>query len=65
MKYVPSFTYIFINYKYHIYSMGKIIVKVRINNKTGQKSITIPKSEVNVNEGDYVEVKKIDDEDAI
>ncbi len=45
--------------------MGKIIVKVRINNKTGQKSITIPKSEVNVNEGDYVEVKKIDDEDAI
>ena len=41
--------------------MDKIIVKVRINHKTGQKSITIPKSEINISEGDYVEIKKMVD----
>ncbi len=38
--------------------MEKIIVKVRKNKSTGQKSVTIPKeSKIEVN--DYVEVNKI------
>lgn len=39
--------------------MKKIIVKVRKNKKTGQKSVTIPKESKEINEGDYVEIIKI------
>lgn len=39
--------------------MGKIIVKVRINKKTGQKSVTIPKEFKHIKKGDYVEITKI------
>jgi len=39
--------------------MEKIIVKVRINRKTEQKSVTIPKDAKHIKEGDYVEVKKV------
>ncbi len=39
--------------------MDKLIVKVRINKKTGQKSVTIPKEIKEIKEGDYVEIKKI------
>ena len=38
--------------------MDRIIVKVRINRKTGQKSVTIPKDS-KIKEGDYVELKKL------
>lgn len=39
--------------------MNKIIMKVRINKKTKQKSITIPKEAKEIREGDYVEIIKI------
>ena len=39
--------------------MRKIIVKVRVNKKTGQKSITIPKEAKEIKGGDYVEINKI------
>ena len=39
--------------------MEKIIVKVRMNKNTKQKTVTIPKSAYNINEGDYVKIKKI------
>ena len=39
--------------------MKKIIVKVRINKKTKQKSVTIPKKSKEIKEGDYVEINKI------
>lgn len=39
--------------------MNKIIMKVRINKKTKQKSITIPKEAKEIKEGDYVEIIKI------
>lgn len=38
--------------------MEKIIVKVRINKKTKQKSVTIPK-DCDLKEGDYVEIQKV------
>lgn len=37
----------------------KIIIKVRANKKTGQKSGTIPKEAKEIQEGDYIEIKKI------
>lgn len=40
--------------------MEKVIVKVRVNKKTGQKSVTIPKEAKQIKEGDYVEIKKVD-----
>ena len=39
--------------------MGKVIVKIRINKKTKQKSVTIPKDAKDLNEGDYVEIIKL------
>lgn len=39
--------------------MEKVIVRVRINKKTGQKSVTIPKEFKHIKEGDYVEIIKI------
>ena len=39
--------------------MKKIIVKVRKNKKTGQKSVTIPKEAEEIKEGDYVEINKL------
>ncbi len=39
--------------------MDKIIVKVRINKKTKQKSVTIPKEAKEIREGDYVQIIKI------
>jgi len=39
--------------------MDKLIVKIRINKKTGQKSVTIPKECGYLNSGDYVEIIKI------
>ena len=39
--------------------MEKLIAKIRINKKTKQKSITIPKEAKHLNAGDYVEVKKL------
>jgi hypothetical protein len=38
--------------------MKKLIVKVRRNKKTGQKSVTIPKDS-DIQAEDYVEVRKI------
>lgn len=40
--------------------MERIIVKVRVNKKTGQKSVTIPKEAKQIKEGDYIEIKKVD-----
>jgi len=39
--------------------MEKLIVKIRINKKTGQKSVTIPKEAKHLKEGDYVKIEKI------
>lgn len=39
--------------------MEKVIVKIRVNKKTGQKSVTIPKEAEHLKEGDYVKVIKI------
>ena len=39
--------------------MEKLIVKIRINKKTKQKSVTIPKEAKHLKEGDYVEVIKL------
>jgi len=39
--------------------MERIIVKVRKNKKTEQKSITIPKECGEIKEGDYVEIIKL------
>lgn len=39
--------------------MGKIIVKVRVNKKTKQKSVTIPKEAKEIKEGDYVQIIKV------
>lgn len=39
--------------------MGKVIVKIRINKKTRQKSVTIPKEAKHLKEGDYVEIIKL------
>lgn len=49
----------YINYKYYWNSMDRIIVKVRINRKTKQKSVTIPKEAKEIREGDYVEINKV------
>jgi hypothetical protein len=38
---------------------GRIIVKVRRNKKTGQKTVTIPKKDKEINEDDYVEINKL------
>ena len=40
--------------------MEKIIVKIRINKKTMQKTVTIPKSAKHLEEGDYVKIEKIE-----
>ena len=40
--------------------MERLIVKVRINKKTKQKSVTIPKEAKEIKEGDYVEIKKLE-----
>jgi hypothetical protein len=45
-------------YKYLLYSMKKIIVKVRENKKNKQKTVTIPKDS-KIKCGDYVEIIKI------
>ena len=42
--------------------MRNIIVKVRTNTKTGQKSVTVPKEAEQINDGDYVTLIKIEDE---
>ena len=39
--------------------MSKIIVKVRMNKKTKQKSVTIPKEVKEIKEGDYVEIIRV------
>lgn len=39
--------------------MEKLIVKIRINKKTKQKSVTIPKEAKHLKAGDYVEIKKV------
>ena len=39
--------------------MNKVIVKVRMNKKTKQKSVTIPKEAKEIKEGNYVEIIKI------
>jgi len=39
--------------------MKRIIVKVRMNKKTKQKTVTIPKEAKEIKEGDYVEINKI------
>ena len=39
--------------------MNRIIVKVRINKKTKQKSVTIPKEAKQIKGGDYVEIIKL------
>ena len=39
--------------------MDKIIVKVRVNKKTKQKSVTIPKEAKEIKEGDYVQIIKL------
>jgi hypothetical protein len=39
--------------------MDKLILQVRENKKTKQKSITIPKDYPKIKKDDYVEVKKI------
>ena len=39
--------------------MNRIIVKVRINKKTKQKSVTIPKEAKEIKRGDYVEIIKL------
>lgn len=56
MSYCESEKYI--NGKYYQNSM-KIIVKVRQNKKTGQKSVTIPKEAKEIREGDYVEIIRV------
>lgn len=38
--------------------MDKIIVKVRVNKKTKQKSVTIPKEAKKIKKGDYVQITK-------
>ncbi len=38
--------------------MDKIIVKVRVNKKTKQKSVTIPKEAKKIKKGDYVRIIK-------
>ena len=39
--------------------MEKVIVKIRVNKKTKQKSVTIPKEAKHLKEGDYVKIEKI------
>jgi len=39
--------------------MEKIIVKVRVNKKTKQKSVTIPKECKEIKEGDYIQIVKL------
>ncbi len=39
--------------------MGKIIVKVRVNKKTNQKTVTIPKEEKKIKKGDHVLITKV------
>ncbi len=39
--------------------MERIVVKIRMNKKTLQKTITIPKEAKHLKEGDYVEVIKL------
>ena len=39
--------------------MEKLIVKIRINKKTKQKSVTIPKEAKHLKEGDYVKIEKV------
>ena len=39
--------------------MGKIIVKVRVNKKTRQKSVTIPKEAKKIKKGDHVLITKL------
>lgn len=48
-----------INYKYYLNNMGKIIVKVRVNKKTNQKTVTIPKEEKKIKKGDHVLITKV------
>ncbi len=40
--------------------MKKIIVKVRENKNTQQKSVTVPKEMEEIKKGDYVEIIKIE-----
>ncbi len=39
--------------------MGKIIVKVRVNKKTKQKTVTIPKEAKKIKKGDHVLITKL------
>jgi len=39
--------------------MEKVIVKIRVNKKTKQKSVTIPKEARHLKEGDYIQIIKI------
>lgn len=42
--------------------MKSIIVKVRINKTSGQKTVTIPKDAKHIKKGDYVQIIKIKNE---
>ncbi len=37
---------------------GRIIVKVRMNKRTKQKTVTIPQEAKKIKKGDYVEITK-------